>query len=539
MTHGWHTAFLAKGWSERIRLALGGRCGVMNRVVSLEQYVCFVLFGSFGLIGIWLFHQGNFAPIILSASVFALVTWYLVRLYRRSRLGPLTMLLFVAYALPFIHVIPYLWFDFDAESPLFLWGLMANPYMTDSRIIELTSMIGAIGAAGFAVGASLFQRKSSLILSHEGIAHFRPTRGTLSVAVFLGWVGVAIALSWISAPTDTVFTAAYTGSKATLESWNFASAWMLSYALLVFALADSMFEHSVAVGRFKRRVVLFSILVIVIWFQILRGDRDSLPFVFAAMLMYYVWGNGLLGSKKTSVRINRPIMLALALVIFGAAFFVGAARNALTGVGDFSDLLAAIADLNAAGAFRLDNLVSGTWSAVLLTPLSVAGDYINDSLPLQYGQTYVDLLASTMPGFLADWVGYARPIDAFRGPAWEMTFGMGGTHAVVVPFINFRMAGVFVILAISSLLFSEIERYALRRVTVSNLALLGTIAMATPHWLWYGEKNIMTALIIWLVLANFYNLRLTETNSGGNLSGRSFRRRFLAGTFRHENSPPT
>jgi hypothetical protein len=509
----------------------------MKKLVSLEQYICFVLFGSFGVIGIWLFHQGIFPPIILSAVVLALVTWYLFRQYRRSRLGPLTMLLFVAYALPFIHVIPYLWFDFDAESPLFLWGLMANPYMTDERIIELTSMIGAIGAAGFAVGASLLQQKSSLILSHKGIAQFRPTRGTLSVAVFLAWVGIAIALSWISAPADTVFTAAYTGSRATLESWNFSSAWMLSYALLVFALADSMFEPAVRIGRFKRRVVLFSILLIVIWFQLLRGDRDSLPFVFAATLMYYVWGNGLLGSKQARVKIDRPIMLALALVIFGVAFFVGAARNSLTGVGDLSDLLEVIADLNTAGAFRLDNLVSGTWSAVLLTPLSVAGDYINDSLPLRYGQTYVDLLASTVPGFLADWVGYVRPIDAFQGPAWEMTYGMGGTHAVVVPFINFRMAGVFVIVALSSLLFSGIERYGLRRLTVSNLALLGIIAMAIPHWVWYGEKNIMTALIIWLMLSVLYCLRLTETNSGGKPSGRFFLRRFPAGTPRHEHSP--
>src|SRR3990170_1913186 len=98
-----------------------------------------ILFWGFGAIGIWLFQEGCYLPVVVSATVIALVAWHLIRLYKQSRVGLLTMLLFVAYALPFIHVFPYIWFDFDAESPLTLWGLAVNPYMTDKTIIELMS----------------------------------------------------------------------------------------------------------------------------------------------------------------------------------------------------------------------------------------------------------------------------------------------------------------------------------------------------------------------------------------------------------------
>jgi hypothetical protein len=511
-----------------------------------------ILFWGFGVLGILLFHEGIYLPIVISATVIALVAWHLFRLYKQSRVGPLTMLLFVAYALPFIHVFPYIWFDFNAESPLILWGLAVNPYTTDKTIIELMSMIGAVGAAGFAAGVSLLQGKLSMGLSSEEIVRYRPFGKTLSLTVFLAWVVIAIILTWISAPADTLFSAVYTESQAISTNWNFSSAWIFSYAFLVFALADSMFEASPRIAKLKRNIVLYAILLIVIWFQLLRGDRESLPFVLAALLMYYVWGKCLLGSAKDRVKLNWPMMFLLVFVVFVAAYLVGAVRHLLTGVASISDLIEVLSDLRAAGAIHFDNLISiglnspplaanrpyvvgcliprclrrgssftGTWSAVLLTPLSVAGDYINGSLSLKYGQTYLDLLGSIVPGFLADWIGYARPIDALRGPAWEMTYGIGGTHAVVVPFMNFRMAGVFIIVALWSFAFTKIERYSIKRLTVSNLALLGIIAMAIPHWLWYGEKNIMNALIIWLMLSVLYRVRLA--NSAVNSLGGSYR----------------
>ena len=450
-------------------------------------------------------------PVVASATVTALAAWSLIWLYGRSRVGPLTMLLFIAYALPFIHVLPYIWFDFDAESPLILWGLVVNPYMTDKTIIELMSMMGSVGAAGFVAGASLLQGKLSADLSSERIVLYRTVGKTLSLPVFFSWVAIAIVLTWISAPSDTVFTTAYTESKAIIEEWNFSSAWMFSYAFLLFVFADSMFETLPRVRKIKRKIVFLSFLLIVIWFQLLRGDRESLPCVLAAGLMYYMWGKGLLGSAKDRLKLNWPMMFFLLFFVFIAAYIVGAVRHSLVNVVSISDLLNTLNIIEETGAIRFDNLISGTWSAVLLTPLSVAGDYIHGSLPLKYGQTYLDLLASIVPGFLADWVDYSRPIDALHNPALEMTYGLGGTHAVVVPFINFGMAGIFLIVALWSFAIAKIEHYLIKNPTVQNFALFGIIAMAIPHWLWYGEKYIINSLIIWLILATFYRVRLSST----------------------------
>ncbi|KAF0192546.1 MAG: hypothetical protein FD165_709 [Gammaproteobacteria bacterium] len=432
-------------------------------------------------------------------------------LYQNSRVGVLTLLLFAVYALPFIHVIPYLWFDFDATPPPVMWGLAVNPYMTDKSVIELMSMIGAVGATGFVFGALLGRvRRPTGMENNESISWGNTTK-TLSLPVFLVWIVVSIALTWVSAPKETIFTAAYTQSEPININWGFSAAWMVSYAVLTFALADAMFEFRPGIGKLKRTVIMLTILLVVIWFQLLRGDRESLTFVVAAALMYYAWGRSIRGVVSGRRGLSGSKIFLVAVMVFAAAFFVGSLRSMLAGTSTISELSNNLEQIGKSGALPFDNMMAGTWSGVLLTPLSIAGDYINGSLAIQYGKTYLDLVGSIIPGFLADWIGYERPIDAFHGPAWEMTYGIGGTHAVVVPFLDFRMAGVFLIMAIWSYLFAKSEQIAIRRLTVANITLLGIVAMATPHWMWYGEKYIMNALILWIVLSVLYRIRMTKT----------------------------
>lgn len=473
-----------------------------------------LLFLSVGVLSTLLFHDGVYLPVAVSAAILALAVWHLIRLYRQSRVGLLTIVLFVAYALPFMHVVPYIWFDFEAPSPLIMWGLAARPYMTDKTIVELMSMIGAVGAAGFMTGTLLVRKRRSVVPSPDGMEDRCLCGRTLSLPVFVAGVVLSILLTWISAPADTIFTAAYTTSRAMSDNWNFSSAWMFSYVFLLFALADSMFDASPRTGRLKRKIVLCAFLLIVVWFQLLRGDRESLPCVIGALLMYYVWGKGLPGAARGRIRIKSPVLILSLFLVAGASYLFGSIRSSAVGVGSTSDLLGLFRVLAENGTIRVDNLICGTWSGVLLTPISVAGDYIKGMLPIQYGQTYLDLLASIVPGFWADAIGYARPIDSFHGPAWQMTYGLGGTHAVVVPFMNFHMAGVFVIIALWSFVCARIERHSINRLTVPNLALLGILAMTAPHWLWYGEKYIMNALIIWLLVSIVYRLRLSTSSTG-------------------------
>ena len=76
--------------------------------------------------------------------------------------------------------------------------------------------------------------------------------------------------------------------------------------------------------------------------------------------------------------------------------------------------------------------VTCLWDMVcsLLTPISIAGDYIYNNYiydyRLKWGEDYLNLLLSLPPGFLANWLDYVRPLNPMSGPAWEMRYGGGG-----------------------------------------------------------------------------------------------------------------
>lgn len=154
--------------------------------------------------------------------------------------------------------------------------------------------------------------------------------------------------------------------------------------------------------------------------------------------------------------------------------------------------------------YGFSNLFSGTWSAVLLTPLSVAGDYIYERQSLKWGLDYWNLLLSVPPGFVAEWFGYVRPWSGDAGPAWDMTYGIGGNHALVLPFRNFSMLGILLVPAVFSFIISRIEVTAQKSLTVYRLSQVLILIMAAPHWLWYGEKYIVNAVIIYSIFSLFY-----------------------------------
>jgi hypothetical protein len=462
------------------------------------------LFLSIGIISVFLFHADVFLPIWASVTILLIISIFLWSGYQHNRVGVLMLLLWLVYALPFIHVAPYLWFDFANEDPPVLWGLMVNPYMLNETIIQLTAMIGAVGGIGFALGVSL---NNKAIVRDTGIN--RRLVRTLSNPIWMFWVIVGIALSWLSAPDSTLFTAAYTESKSALDDANFSSAWMISYVLLAFALCDAILDQNPARMAFKRMVVFIAIAFVVVFLQLLRGDRESIPFVFGVLFVYFYWAAPL--TQKYQIQIPWKKIFCGGFVLFVISILVGGTRHSLVEIPDIGTLVGLLYDLYGSEVFNVSNLLHGTWSAVLLTPLSVAGDHVYKLLPLKFGEDYLNLFLSLPPGFVADAVGFKRPIDALAGPAWEMRYGLGGTHAAVVPFMNFRMLGVLVIPALWAYIFTHVEKGALKRLNVANLTLLCTVAMAAPHWLWYGEKNVLNALIIWLLLAGLYRISLANS----------------------------
>lgn len=473
-------------------------------------------FVALGILEVVFFHFGYYQPVWVSVIVFVLVSYLLVRLYQHRRVGFLILLFYLIYALPFIHIIPYLWFDYSLQ-PSTLWGLAANPYMTDKTTIELMAMIGAAGACGLASGATASAKRFYLPAAVSSGWTSAAGMRSLSILGYSLLTGVALIFSWLYAPAETLFTARYTEAVAISQNWNFSSIWMFSYVFLIFAAADVICERDRRVAQVKRMMMLVALFVVVVWFQLLRGDRESLTLVLAVMCMFYVWGPSIASrnskinytnnAMKTLGKMKKWKVIFIASSVAGISMVVGAIRHNLVGA-DAAMAVSTLIELIESRAIGIDGLLHGTWSAVLLTPLSIAGDYLSGNVSFQWGQTYLDLGASLIPGFVADLFGYQRPIDGQHGPAWEVTYGIGGTHAVVVPFLNFGMVGVLLIIATWSYFFSVLERRFSKAEPSRGLAFLGSVAMAAPHWLWYGEKAIINVLIIWWLIDRASRIRV-------------------------------
>jgi hypothetical protein len=468
------------------------------------SYIPLIVLWTFGLTAVGLFHADVYFPIWLSVSVLAFLSYYLLQRYRKNQVGLLMLLVWLVFAMPFIHIPPYMWFDFS-QTPILLWGLVANPYMTDHRVIELTAMIGAVGGLGVLLGVSL---SNSLIVPDFGENPDGSKRmyRTMALPIWLFWVAIGVVLTALSAPKETVFEAAYTQSVSALDTAHFDSAWMMSYVILSFAFCDTLLEHNHSLKNLKVIIIGLAIVLVIVYFQLLRGDRESIPWAFGLALVYYYWAAGI--TKGRGFRIPWLRIFGVLITLLVTSVVVGAVRSGLANA-SLLDALNLLKELNDAESVGLANALHGTWSGVLMTPLSVAGDHIYGLLPLKWGKDYLNLFLSIVPGFVADAFGYIRPLDAGQGPSYEMRYGLGGTHSTVVPFMNFGMLGVFLGPAIWSSIITSYEKSALHNINVIQLSLLTTIAMASPHWLWYGEKYGINAIILWIILSWFYRLSLS------------------------------
>jgi hypothetical protein len=174
-----------------------------------------IFFLVIGIVSVLLFELDMFLPVWASVAIFFGVSLFLWFRFKNKCVGVLVLLLWVAYALPFIHIVPYLWFDFANDDPLAFWAFTINPYMLEKRVIELTSMIGAVGGIGFALGVSM-HRKGIVQPSRIYAINSIEGRRSLVLPMFVVWVLAGLFLSWLSAPEATLFAAAYTNSALML-----------------------------------------------------------------------------------------------------------------------------------------------------------------------------------------------------------------------------------------------------------------------------------------------------------------------------------
>lgn len=400
----------------------------------------------------------------------------------------LTRYIAFVYAMPFVGSLEYALVGPQIVHQPNIWGLTANPYQRDLAVIARMTLVGALGALGLAAGMLLaFMSAKTRTLSTERLR-------VLPWTVFWLIALLSFALSWLNAPVDLITKVNYTESENLLEGTNFNAAYLLSYTLMAVLALDALAEARMRAGILKKVIVIALLAVVVGWFQFARGDRESVSIVAALGILVL----DRYRLKTAWVRkVSGALLVAGALAgVFIASQVVGVIRSQATVQGVTTAIRQSTVDY-----------LHGTWSAVLLTPLSVVYDADHDDLPLKWGSTYVDYALSIPPGPVAAAIGYKRPLEGDRGPAWEMHYALGGTHILVVPFMNFRSFGVLLILLVYGYLVGWTQ---MRQRSGGFKARLWYVSLAivAPFWLWYGEMSLLReAMAFGLVLVLVAGLR--------------------------------
>lgn len=426
-------------------------------------------------------------PLYASLAISVIVVSYTLKRHGLLRMD-LSKLYMIVYAMPFIHGFEYVGLDFERDRPGIMWGLATNPYTFVEPIILRVFMLGAIGLLALVAPYYLFKgrERSNRII-------FRDCKN-LALPSFMILIFIAFSLSWLNTPQESVFVAAYTQSKSLLEGTNFNAAWLLAYVFLAVAFIDTEFFTIVPTQLKIKRVIIYSVtFYIVIVHQFMRGDRECISLIAAYVILfmlkpYIAHRKSIkLMEHKESIRNVKPSRIKfmfIVLFIFITSNVVGTARSMLNN-SIYSDQLSEQIQTS------LSRIFAGTWSAVLLTPLSIVGDFYFNLKEYKFGQTYIDLLLSAPPGVFARFFNYERPIEGTHGPAWEMRYGIGGTHALVVPFMNFGALGITLMLLIIGYIFYRIDKAISLKPTNTNLILFASLVISAPHWFWYGEMSGM------------------------------------------------
>ena len=150
-----------------------------------------------------------------------------------------------------------------------------------------------------------------------------------------------------------------------------------------------------------------------------------------------------------------------------------------------------------------------TWTSVLLTNVGSAYYYSMGDVEYLYGRTYVDYILSLPPGIVARLFDYERPLERWQGPNyWIRGIGRGGLHPVVVPFHNFGIFGVLIIMAVIGMFIVWVDN---PNASTWRRYLYAGIIAGSFKWFWYGDmtliRSIMGVALLWIVYTFLISMR--------------------------------
>lgn len=470
----------------------------MNRdTSSINHGLMSLAWLAAGTIVTLMFATGQLAPLRVTILLLGALSVLAIATLRITELSILTRLYVLLFSLPFSATLGYL-FDND----FVWWSTPTNTLLCQNHplINEMLSMV-IVGLCGMMVGIEFTAIYACRPRRRVPAVETTP-RGNATLTLPVVWIMLAVSFlfSWLHAPQESIFVAAYASADAgggLDKEAGLNASYLISYLILILLSVDAEQEK---VGSRRQLLKLTAIMAvmgyIVVILQLLRGDRECAGLV-AAMGMLYITSRA-----TTSVRnklwerfhqMKRTMALALPLAVVVMSFLaLGALRHSAS---SSSSSFTSLTDLVAQGAGE------NTWTAVALNNLGLAADYNYGNIEYLYGQTYIDYVLSLPPGAITKILGYERPLEGEANPAlWY--FGLiaaGGMHPVVVPFRNFGIWGVMPIMFLCGMLICVCEAYN-ESGTMSGRLLYGCMATSSMLWFWYGDMNMIRTLMAWGIL---------------------------------------
>ena len=368
----------------------------------------------------------------------------------------------------------------------------------DHAVISTMILIGEIGLCGFLAGMLLVKKsigtdKQSTEGRTKTGSYFLPN---LSESVFSVLTVFAVLLSWIAAPNETIFKEAYGASAITRGSqMNFNAGALSSYVLIILLQLDI---HRTERKKFKKTVLICTVAYIILFLQLLRGDRESSGLIAGMLLVYVKFGSPI--SREYVQNIIKTLQQRIYLVGGGVALIlifslIGSLRseasNGYISNSEISEML-------------VNGLRQNTWTAAGVNNLALAEEYVNGDIDYFYGRTYLDYVLSLPPAFVAKAIGYSRPINENNAPGlWYRYLTNGGTHPIIVPFKNFGALGLFLFMFLLGQLIGVIDRLDSSSVLLGQY-IYGVFAVSGFKWFWYGDMNLIRSCMAAIFFYTIY-----------------------------------
>ena len=418
-------------------------------------------------------------------AVFIAVVWK-INLTRMSLLARAAL---VFYTMPFFATVGYLFNDdyYWWETPY------AIQYQQDVEIISTMIAFGLLGLIGLVSGL-LLAKAIKYQKTYNGNNKY--SYGRLTSFIYVLLLMLAYIFSWIGAPPETIFVAKYAEEQSVsiANAANFNASFLVSYALLILLFVDAQREQRISRRRLKLLGFYMVTIAIVVFHQLLRGDRESLGLVMGVFALYLTSHAYHPKNGRTDMNLSRQYMLfsVIGVAVFTVFLATGAVRSKLGSVPLFS-----VETL-------YEGYLNNTWTAVLLTDLSLAAMHVRGEILFEYGSTYLDYFLSLPPGFITKLLNYTRPLEVFQGPAhiFIKDISAGGIHLPIVPFLNFGALGVVLILSFYGFIIGRIELLGGSENPQPFWRFIyGAFFVFLPFWMWYGDmyaiRGVMAVILCW------------------------------------------